>query len=176
MFSIHLEFSYCNQGFPGGASGKESACECRRCCRRGFDSWVWNILWRRKWQPTLVFLSGKSHGQRSLVGCSPWRHKDLDTTEHAHIYPLHYYYGRHINRYAGILNKPAKITKRLKSFSTDCFWQIYSEQKQSVIQHSRLICQEPTYKSSQKFPHECLSGSSFFKKSSGAPKMIFLIC
>ena len=37
--------------------------------------------WRRQWQPTPVFLPGKSHGQRSLVGCSPWRHKELDTTE-----------------------------------------------------------------------------------------------
>ena len=33
---------------------------------------VGKILWRRKWQPTPVFLPGKSHGQRSLVGCSPW--------------------------------------------------------------------------------------------------------
>ena len=53
-------------------SGKESACQCRRCSRRGFDPWVWKIPWRRKWQPTLVFLPRKSHGWRSLVGCSPW--------------------------------------------------------------------------------------------------------
>ena len=33
------------------------------------------ILWKRKWQPTPVFLPGKSHGQRSLVGYSPWGHK-----------------------------------------------------------------------------------------------------
>ena len=37
--------------------------------------------WRRKWQFTPVFLPGKSHGQRSLVGYSPWGHKELDTTE-----------------------------------------------------------------------------------------------
>ena len=37
--------------------------------------------WRRKWQPTPVFLPGESHGQRSLVGYSPWDHKELDTTE-----------------------------------------------------------------------------------------------
>ena len=37
----------------------------------GFNPWVGKIPWRRKWQPTLVFLPGKSHGQRSLVGCSP---------------------------------------------------------------------------------------------------------
>jgi len=38
--------------------------------RRGFDSWVGKIPWRRKWQPTPVFLLGESHGQRSLVGYS----------------------------------------------------------------------------------------------------------
>ena len=37
--------------------------------------------WRRKWQPTLVFLSEKSHGQRSLAGYSPWGPKESDTTE-----------------------------------------------------------------------------------------------
>ena len=37
-----------------------------------FDPWVGKIPWRRKWQPTLVFLPGKSYGQRSLVGYSPW--------------------------------------------------------------------------------------------------------
>ena len=47
-------------GFPGGASGKEPACQCRRC---RFNPWVGNILWRRKWQPTSVFLPWKSHGR-----------------------------------------------------------------------------------------------------------------
>ena len=42
--------------------------------------------WRRKWQPTPVFLSGKSHGQKSLVGCSPWGRKELDTTERLHFH------------------------------------------------------------------------------------------
>ena len=37
--------------------------------------------WRRAWRPTPVFLPGKSHGQRSLVGYSPWGHKESDTTE-----------------------------------------------------------------------------------------------
>ena len=49
-------------------SGKESAC---RCKRYRFDPWVGKIPWRRKWQPTPVFLPGKSHGQRSLLGYSP---------------------------------------------------------------------------------------------------------
>ena len=47
----------------------------------GFDPWVRKIPWRREWQPTSVFLPGKSHGQRSLVGYSPLGHKELDTTQ-----------------------------------------------------------------------------------------------
>ena len=52
-------------GFPGGSDSKESA------CNEGDDPWVVKIPWKRKWQPTLVFLPGKSLGQRSLVGYSP---------------------------------------------------------------------------------------------------------
>ena len=60
---------------------KESACQCRRYKRRGFDPWVGKIPWRIAWQPTLVFLPGESHGQKSLMGRSPWSHKELDITE-----------------------------------------------------------------------------------------------
>ena len=42
--------------------------------RPRLDSWVRKIPWRRKWQPTPVFLPGESHGQRSLAGYSPWGH------------------------------------------------------------------------------------------------------
>ena len=66
-----------NQGFPDGASGKEPACQCRRCKRCQFDPRVGKIPWRRKWQPTPVFLPGQSQGQRNLVGCSPWDCKEL---------------------------------------------------------------------------------------------------
>ena len=48
-------------GFPGGTSGKEITCQCRRHKRLGFNPWVGKILWRRTWQPTLVFLPGESH-------------------------------------------------------------------------------------------------------------------
>ena len=41
--------------------------------------------WRRKWQPTPVFLPGESHGRRSLVGCSPWGREESDTTEWLHF-------------------------------------------------------------------------------------------
>ena len=48
------------------------ACQWRRCKRFGFNPWVGKIPWRRKWQPTPVFLPGEFHGRRSLVGYSPW--------------------------------------------------------------------------------------------------------
>ena len=52
--------------------------------RLGFNSWVGKILWKRKWQPTPVFLPEKFRGQRSLVGYSPWDREESNTTEHAH--------------------------------------------------------------------------------------------
>ena len=59
----------------------------KRC---GFNSWVRKIPWRREWQPILVFLPGKSHGQRNLVGHSPWGHKkaghDFVTKQQQEIY------------------------------------------------------------------------------------------
>ena len=67
--------SYDVIGLPRWLSGKGSNCQCRRCSS---NPWFRKIPWRRNWQPTPVFLPGKSHGQRSLVGydCS----KELDTT------------------------------------------------------------------------------------------------
>ena len=53
----------------------------------GFDTWVGKIPWRRAWQPTLVFLPGKSHGQRSLAGYNLWGHKESDMTERLSISP-----------------------------------------------------------------------------------------
>ena len=65
-------------GLPWWLSGKESACQFRRC---GFSPWVQRIPWRRRWQPTPLFLPGKSHGQRSLAGYSSRGRKESDTTE-----------------------------------------------------------------------------------------------
>ena len=62
---------------PWWLSGKESACQCRRC---GFHLWVRKIPWRRNWQPMPVLLPRKSHRQRSLVGYSPWDREESDTT------------------------------------------------------------------------------------------------
>ena len=67
------------ESFPGGSDGKESAWNMGDL---GFDPWVGKISWRRKWQPTPVFLPGKFHGQRGLAGYSPARGcKKSDTTE-----------------------------------------------------------------------------------------------
>ena len=49
-----------------------------------FNPWVGKITWRRKWQPAPAFLPRESCGQRSLVGYSPWGHKESDMAEHAH--------------------------------------------------------------------------------------------
>ena len=64
FFIAELHFT----GLPWWLSGKESTCQCRRC---GFGPWVGKIPWRKKWQPTPVFLPGQSHEQRSLEGYSP---------------------------------------------------------------------------------------------------------
>ena len=61
-------------GFPGVASGKEPPCQ----CRRWFDSWIGKIPWRRRWQPTPVFLFGESHGQRT-----PWQSMGSQTVGHS---------------------------------------------------------------------------------------------
>ena len=61
----------CSYGLLRRHSGKESACQCWRYKRHRFDSWLRKRPWKRKWQPTPVFLPEKSHGQRSSEGCSP---------------------------------------------------------------------------------------------------------
>ena len=70
-------------GFPGGSDGKASA--------YNVGDRIWSLGWEdpleKKWQPTPVLLPGKSHGWRSVVGYSPWGHKELDMTEW-----LHYHY------------------------------------------------------------------------------------
>ena len=65
---------------PWWLSRKESACKAGDA-GGGFDPWVGKMPWRRAWKPTPVLLPGECHGQRSLVGCSPWGLKELDTTE-----------------------------------------------------------------------------------------------
>ena len=68
--------------YSGWHNGKASACPCRRRERCRLDTWVGKMPWSRKWQPTLLFLPGKFHGKRSLVGYNPCGCKESDMTEH----------------------------------------------------------------------------------------------
>ena len=71
-------------GFPGGSEVKASACNAGDL--GSIPGSGISIPWRRKWQPTPVFLPGESHGQRSLVGYSPWGRKESETTERLHFH------------------------------------------------------------------------------------------
>ena len=68
-WKFYLKLSWC-------LSSKKSACN----AGDRFNPWVGKISWRRKWQPTPVFLPGESRGQRSLAGYSPWGCKESETT------------------------------------------------------------------------------------------------
>ena len=74
LLNYHVRY----YGLPRWLGGKEAACQCRR---RRMDPWVGKIPWRRKWQPTPVFLPGKSHGQRRLAGYS-----QVPLSEHTHTH------------------------------------------------------------------------------------------
>ena len=71
-------------GLPLWHSGKESAHQCRRHRRCGFEPWVGKFPWKRKWHPTAVFLPGESHGQRRLAGYGPRGYRESDMPENTH--------------------------------------------------------------------------------------------
>ena len=86
LFQYHLSW-----GFPGGSVVKNPPANAGDAVRRrGLNLWVGKIPWRTEGQPTSVFLPGESHGQRSLVGYSPWGSKELHTHAHthAHTHPI----------------------------------------------------------------------------------------
>ena len=68
--------------FPGGSDGKVSVCNAGDL---GLIPGWGRFPWRRKWQPTPVFLPGESNGRKSLVGYSPWGRKESDMTEQLHF-------------------------------------------------------------------------------------------
>ena len=78
-----------HKGFPGGLLVKNLPANAGESKRHGFDPWVGKIPQRRKWQPTPVFLPGKSYGQRSLVGYSPQGHKELETADQLNMHTWH---------------------------------------------------------------------------------------
>ena len=74
-----LDFSL-SRGFPGGTSGKELACQCRRH-ETQVRSLGWEDPMEKEIETQSGILAGESHGQRILVGYSPWSQKELGTTE-----------------------------------------------------------------------------------------------
>ena len=83
-------------GLPRSLSGKESACKCKRHRRTWFNSQVRKIFWRRKWQPTLVFLPGKSHRHRSLEGYSPELQSQTWLSMHLYAHDTFQNYMKHL--------------------------------------------------------------------------------
>ena len=100
-----LAFHYLHHGLPGGSVGKESACNAGDAGKCGFNPQVGKIPWRRAWQPTPLFLPRESHGQRSLMGCSPQGRKESDTTEATEHTPSPYFHRSfpkpHHNHFSG---------------------------------------------------------------------------
>ena len=98
--------------FPGGASGKESTCQGRRC---RFDLWVRKIPGSKKWQFTPVFVLGKFHGQRNLVGYSPqrvgqdWASEDL--TGYSDIWQLNLFFSLLSHPTSRQKNAPRSLNK-----------------------------------------------------------------
>ena len=70
-------------------SDEEFTCQCRRHKRFSFNPWARKIPWRTAWQLTPKLLPGKSHGQKTLEGCSSWGCKESDKSEHiVHTYSV----------------------------------------------------------------------------------------
>ena len=95
LFNLYAEYIMRNAGLDEAQAGIKMARRnnnmqmiwlrgesvCLQGGRPGFNPWVGKIPWRRKWQPTPVFLPEESHRQRSMVGYNPWGRKELDMAE-----------------------------------------------------------------------------------------------
>ena len=81
-FNEYFVRTYLHVFFPGGSLVKNPPANVGDAGVTQVQTLGGEDPWRRKWQPTPVFLPGKSHRQRSLVGYSPWGRKELDMTEH----------------------------------------------------------------------------------------------
>ena len=92
---------------------KEFACQ---CSRHRLDPWIGKIPWRRKWQPTAVFLPGKSHGQKGLVGYSSWSRKESDMTERLTV-SLFFFF--HLSNYRQKI-KPNVGERKRKGSTPEC--------------------------------------------------------
>ena len=117
------------QGFPGGTSGKEHACQCRRHKRSGFDPWVGKTIWRKKWPATAVFLPGESHGERNLVGYGPWGQKESEQLHRYHNFFIHASADGHLGCFYVLT-----IANSLCTFKT-CPYSLFSSQNLRASQN-----------------------------------------
>ena len=142
-------------GLTKWLSDKESICLCRRC---QFNPWVGKILWKRKWQPTPVFLPGKSHKQRSLERLQSMGSQRVSHT-HTHIHTNLYLKNlcfnlRKVDFQFGMVSVMESSMEPLKRFSggdseswngkscvqmTDC--ELYRIKKSQIWNKSILIAQ-----------------------------------
>ena len=153
VFSIERLCISLSQGLPRWLNGKESSCQSRRHKRHGFAPWVEKIPWSRKWQPTPVFLPGKSHEHRILVGDSPGVHKGSDMTEHTPIY----------------VSKPLKWDVSLYLTGTTCFKLILQYLFLCTEKLAMCVCLCVCIKFGWKFLNNC-----FFKLHSVNFFLIFI--
>ena len=100
--------------------------------RPRFYSWVGKIPWRRKWQPIPGFLLWKSHGQRSLVGYSPWGPKESDTAEWLSLFKFFP---------SGSFTLPADLHVTLAFDSKSWEWQWQTEVSEGPAIHPNSISQ-----------------------------------
>ena len=105
-----------DQGPSWWLRGEESAGQCRG---HGLDPGVTKSPWRRKWQPTPVFVPGKPHGQRSLVGYSLWGRKECDTTEQLKTKTG---WTKHLIFYIPLNSHKAKLSHTVWSFESLLFF------------------------------------------------------
>ena len=142
MFFINILYQV--KGVPlflGGTSGKAPACKCRRCKRHRFDPWVGKIPWRRAWQPTPMFLPGESHGQRNLMGYSPWGCKESDRTK-VIIFRTEAIKHTHIRTLLSLFVNYDWLLDFTKCFFCNCW---YDHVKVKVAQSCPTLCDPMDY-------------------------------
>ena len=101
-----------------------------------FDPWIWKIPWIRKWQPTPIFLPGKSHKQRSLVGYSPW---DCKTVGHVLVSKTTATFKEN---FGALITASKKLKERLQ-FNCLSFQFLKLEKKQ--IEYNNIILLAPPH-------------------------------
>ena len=135
-------------GFPGGTSGKEPTCQCRRYKIPGFNPWVRKIPWRRAWQSTSVFLPGESSWTEEPGGLqSIWSETDMtEATWHTHM-PIYTHISMcnwvtllHIRNTHNIVNNYTLIKFMKKRILLDKVFILKPPQHNTLCSSSKPFC------------------------------------